>query len=602
MTTDATASDPLSLSAVVDLCRRCIADESIEATARLALERILHLLHPSPTTFPTSATEAAPIIAEVGYDVLHELLPLLPSPSEPLQQLSGSLLQLISAEASPREIFLPLLSHLSSSISLLSSSPSPPSASALSSNRHLVRLLLPSFLLLLTREKHERRRQQQLHSLWETLLPTALALSPSANFLSELATPLLPLLSPSSSAHVAIPLALLSAYLPSAYPLIPPSPPPPVVESLLSFLSSSPLLALPSLVPLVRRSHHLEGRLSQLRSESWEVTEETEVEMKRRTEEKGEGGGGEEDDWAESEEAEGEEESEKGKRAELRTVKAELAALPQWNVDCLTCYLLLLTHLQPSSVAAYVHSLSPSEALPLLVPFILTLVNSSTATQGRTRMFVDLCRVWMTAVEAASLPFSKGGEDEKEEPSAVDEPSAAAWMLAECLTTSLTQGIGVASNAGPSLLLLFLSRFEARSRLRLQQSLIMLCPYAAVQAVLISNLKELTLQPMPSSESPSTAPPLSSSELCSFLLSLLSVLARPSPPLVDPLLATLNLFRFLLLRPPPFALTAAERQLVTVGVRAVQHELTTRGDMEKEGEDLSVLMMRDLLSRVLELS
>ena len=288
------------------------------------------------------------------------------------------------------------------------------------------------------------------------------------------------------------------------------------------------------------------------------------------------------------------------KRAELRTVKAELATLPQWSVEGLTCYLLLLLHpiSSPSptpapSADSYIRALPPSLALTQLLPFVRVVVDSE-ALQRQPRLFVDLARGWLEAVGVASLSFGEDGSEQ------VD---AASWMLAECVTTSLMQGWGVGSATSPSLLSTFLPRFAPPSRARLVQQLIVQCPYPAVQAVLISGLKELAL---PSPSSPSSPPPLTSSALATFLLSLLPTLTPPSsPPLTDPLIATLNLFRFLLLRPPPQHLPTLDRQQLTVGVRVLQKHLMDAAEAAATsdgGEDLSAIMLRDLLVRVLELN
>ena len=357
---------PTPLPALITMCEAAAA--SGDQQTRAAMERIVHLLSSSST----SPLVTSSLLADVGYDILHELLPLLsPSststPATPqLLPLSSTLLHLISRFASPREIFLPLLSHLSSHTAPLATAAASSDASSLSpaavaASHRFVVFLLPPFLQLLQRERHEGRRRQMLTALWGHLLVQSLALSPSADYLAALLAPLLPLLSPSSSSDVAVPLAFLGVYLPSSYP--PSTPPPPTLLSALSFLSASPLLSPSSIIPLVHRRQGLEGRLRELRLEAWEVSEETEAEMARRREEEEEKGGeGEDgaDDWDDAGQAEGAERVDEQKRAELRAVKAELAALPQWSVDGLTCYLLLL-----------LHPLSPAAAPPPLLCRVL---------------------------------------------------------------------------------------------------------------------------------------------------------------------------------------------------------------------------------------
>ena len=435
-----------------------------------------------------------------------------------------------------------------------------------------------------------------LTSLWGHSLVTALSLSPSAEYLAEVTEPLLPFLSPASPSHVAVLLSLLGAALPSFYPL--PHSCPPVIPALQTFLSSSPLLSPPDLLPQLRRRHRLEGRLRALRSESWDISQETEDELDQQRE-----GRTSDDDWGDdADDAEVEDAGEKVQRAELRTVKAELATFPQWSWEGLTCYvLLLLTPASSHPLAPHISTLPAADALPCLLPYVVTVIRSE-AMQTKPAIGADVLRGWLQAVQEESLTFGSEGKETGEA-----EADEAAWLLAECITTSLTQGVGLSTPTSPSLLSLFLSRFAVQPRVRLVEALIGQCPYPAVQAVLISGLKELTVD---SSSPPSVdgRPPVLPGEVCRVLLGLLPALVPPSSsPLVDPLMAAMNVFRFLLLRPPPLALTAEERRQVTTRVRAVQRELMAREAEREEkvaqgSEDLSGLMLRDLLTRVLELS
>ena len=604
-----TTSSALTLPALVSESRSLLSGEgALRPTERAALEGVVARL--SAHTSSTSA-DVASCMEEEGYEVLHDLLPLL-SPASiaasqrsfsapPLAALCGALLHAVCAHASPREIFLPLLSHTSSHVSALSSATTSPSAEAVSESVAFVSFLLPSFLTLLTRERHARRRAEMLSSLWGTLFVTAFALSPTDSYLSQLLSPLLPQLSPAAAQDVAIPLAYLAVYLPAVYPT--PIPPPPVVASLVSFLAACPLLSLPTLVQYMGRRQQLEAELRRLRLDAWDVTEDTEAEMKRMTEEAAEAGGDGWDDTAtdDSVHAQQQQQHDQQQRAELRAVRAELGTLPALSMEGATCYLLLLILLssQPfplssslPSVTAYVHALPPSQALAALLPCVHAVVHSA-ALQRRPAMFVDLARAWLAAVESASLTFA-------DDDSAAAEADQATWLLAEAVTTSMAHGHGLGSTTSPSLLALLLDCFQPASRVPLMQRLITQCPYPAVQAVLISRMKDLSL----SSSSPSSSSPLTPSTLSAFLLSLLSTLARPdAPPLVDPLLAALNVFRFLLLRAPPEGLSLSDRRDIAVGVRLLQRELQQHADAQQSSkvEDVHELLLRDVLVRVLEL-
>ena len=659
MQSDAALSAPVPAPSLSQLLTDCNAAlDSVPASStvtRQHLQRIIDLLTSCNTT--ASSSSAAAALQDVGYELLDDLLPLISpasiaaasaSPPSPLSSplLSGclsSLLMAVASSAPPRELLLPLLSHLSSHLTSLSSPLSPQQEAE---SLAFVRFLLPACELLMSRESHRGRADHQWRSLYAALLVPFLSLCKSDAALSVTLTPaVIASLSPSQPQTVSLALLYLAAYLPHHYPL--PSSPHPLLLRLLAVIGESELQSSERLLQLQDEKWRAETRLRQLRSEAWEVTEEEEQEMGRREQETQAQWDDDDDDAAEAEDAKEEkQETVRQRRRELRQVKAQLSSLPPYTAPALSCFLLVRLQSDRAEVQRCIASLSPQETLPRLMQCVTAMLEAdSAALKGNVGMVVELMSGWLEAAPAGSvlLPSSPPAS------SSQSEAEEAAWMLAQCITTSmmqpqarpradtaapapavsshLQQTTSVSSSVSaqtdsssssttspPSRLLLlsvFLSRFSLSSRCSLTQQLIVQCPIPAIQAILISSLKDCILQLHAGPPPPPSSSPVSLSSVLSFLLSLLTGLSSSYQQMADPLISLLNLLRLLLLlrrdddgeAAAAAVLDKPERESITTAVRLLQRSMTKLSSASSaQDSDLVLSLLQQLAVRVLELS
>ena len=608
---------------------------------------------------PSSPPDLPDLFADVGYDILHSLLPLL-SPDSlcppatkaadaevlTVRLVADDVLTCTVLYGSPREVFLPLQSHLSAHITPLAQQQEekqqqhtfderkqPPHVQQPQASIPYVSFFLPYFVCLLQREKHATRQASMLKSL-SSLLAAFFAALPTDEALAAILLPLQPLLQSANEVHVGLLLSLLSSYLPPHYPL--PSPqllhPVSLLLSLLPDTTSSAIFNLAALTTYLRRRQQLTQQLTSLREQSWELTEDEEqlTHTQHQTWHATTASATAADDHdvdIDSDDDQQQDEQERARRAELRHTKAELAALPPYPPAGIVC--LLLLNLQQSDaegkreVEALVRGSDGGVAgLRLYVDVML-----GTEMAGRHRqVLIDVMYRWLSLIPRQSLHYTPIPISA----AAISDPTQdGSWMLAECITTLMMQPSALrlapsrhesntsaptATSTSPTasaLLQLYLSRFTPAARFTLTTALIPACPFPAVQAILISTLKDGLL---------SHGGDGGLQDVCGVVDWLVEWMVSgwlsetaidQLLDRVDGLIAVLNVLRFALL---PFVggsvdaqqLSDEKRRRIVAVVRLIHQRVSQAEQRESkqagDAVDLPLLLLKDLTTRVLELT
>ena len=605
-----------SLTALLDQLSRLEAAAHSNAVEQTRINTLIHELtsHLAPSNSPSLSD----IFADVGYEILHSLLPLVsPDSIRPtaagestVRDVADSVLTCTVLYGSPREVFLPLLSHLSAHITPLAQQQEekqqpiderkqqptvePPSLP-------YVLFLLPYFVCLLQREKHVARQASMFKSL-SSLLAAFFAALPTDEALTALLSPMRSVLRRENEVHVGWLLSLLASYLPPHYRQ--PSSQPALAFSLLMSLlpdtSTAADFHLAALTTYLRRRQSLTEQLSTMRQQSWEITEDEE--NLTRVQHESWHAAGTADDEADDEEEQDEEE--RTRRSELRQTKAQLAALPPYPPAGIVCLVLLRLVSENKRDAEHLVRGEQGGVAGLRVYVDAML---STDLAGRNRhLLIDFFHHWLSLLLPQSLNYTQVPQVEAVDQQTRDDR----WMLAECITTLMMQpppstarpanasSTAAATTTATSILPLYLSRFNASSRSTLTAVLIPACPFPAIQAVLVSTLKDLLLTD-------------SSEQRLAVVLELLrSLLAQWSDvsivlERVDGLMAVLNVLRFAVLHFVAPQLSDDRRRQLVAGVRLMQQRVSQAEERENEqvrkAVDLPVLLLKNLTERVLEI-
>ena len=594
--------------------------------------RIHTLVHQLNSHIPPSTSPAlSDLFADVGYDILHSLLPLLTPDSlqstvagpSVVREVAESVLSCTVLYGSPREVFLPLLSHLSAHVTPLAQRQEeedeqkqqqpvderkqPPLVEQ--PNVPYVLLLLPYFVCLLQREKHATRQASMFRSL-SALLAAFFVAVPTDEALTAVLSPLRPVLQADNEAHTGLLLSLLAAYLPPHYPQ-PSTQPSPAASLLFSLLPDTAVSAtfnLATLTTYLRRRQSLTQQLSTMRQQSWELTEDEE--NITRTQHEIWHAAASVDDEADDEVEAEQDEQERQRRAELRHTKAQLAALPPFPPAGLVCLVLLrLCEEDKREVERLVRG--EQGGVAGLSVYVDAMVGTELAGRYR-QLMIDFLHRWLSLLPPQSLHYTNNLSTAATEELSADE----SWMLAECITTLMMQPplsplivrtphapaspTSTATTAAP-ILPLYLSRFTSISRLTLTASLIPACPFRPIQAILVSTLKDLLLTAGDGSERQVAV-------TVELLVSLLTQWSDVSTVLerVDGLMAALNVLRFVVLHYSA-SLLSNRRQQIVAAVRLMQQRVEQAEGRENEHAagkvvDLPVMLLKDLTARVLELT
>ena len=619
---DATSAPSLStlleqLNALEDAAPNC--SDVVDQTR---IHTLVHELtsHLPPSTSPSVLSD---LFADVGYDILHSLLPLV-SPdslqsSSAVKDVADSVLTCTVLYGSPREVYLPLLSHLSAHITPLAQQQEEEKLPQADERKQppavghpslpYVSFLLPYFVCLLHREKHAARQSSMFHSL-SSLLAAFFAAVPTNESLAALLTPLQTVLQPENAAHVGLLLSLLASYLPPHYPQLvsQPSSDFALLLSLLPDTTASATFNLPALASYLRRRQLLTLQLSTMRQQSWELTEDEES-LTRAHRESWHAVSTADDEADDDEEEEQDDEEERQRRGELRQTKAQLAALPPYPPAGIVCLVLVkLSGGDKREVEQLVRG--EDGGVAGLRVQVDAMLGTDMAGQYR-QLMIDILHHWLSLLPPQSLhytPISSAAEVE-------EQTSDDSWMLAECITTLMMQpptshvvarppdsNSSTAATLSPSTLLpLYLSRFTSASRFTLTASLIPACPFPPIQAILVSSLKDLLLTTTPSQQA--------SAAVLDLLVSLLSQWSDVSTVLdrLDGLMAVLNVLRFAVLQFGAVqSLSDERRRQIVTAVRLMQQRVGLVEDSQSEQArkevDLPLLLLKDLTTRLLELA
>ena len=597
--------------------------------------RVNTLVHELTSHLPPSPSPSlADLFADVGYDIVHSLLPLV-SPdlirTAAVKDVADSVLSCAVLYGSPREVFLPLLSHLSAHVTPLAQQEEEKQQQQQQQQQHIdelkqqptveqpsipyVSFLLPYFVCLLQREKHAARQVSMFKSL-SSLLAAFFTAAPTDEALIALLSPLQPILRVDNEAHVGLLLSLLASYLPPHYPqpLLLPSPAFTLLLSLLPDTAASTTFNLVTLTSYLQRRQSLSQQLSTMRQQSWELTEDEEH-ITRVQHQSWHAADDEADDDDEDDE---QDEQERQRRGELRHTKAQLAALPSYPPAGVVCLVLLkLVATDKREVERLVTS--EKGGVAGLRVYVDAMLGTDMAGAHR-QLMIDFLHQWLSLLSPQSVQFTFMTSTPAIGELARDD----SWMLAECITTLMMQPspspptarpsnsaiTAAATTSAASLLPLYLSRFTAASRFTLTAALIPACPFPPIQAILVSTLKELLL-PQSTTTEQQQQQRETMAAVVDLLLSLLAEWSDASAVLerVDGLMAVLNMLRFVVLHSGAGAaqsLDSGRRQQIVAAVRLMQQRVGQAEERESEQAkktiDLPLLLLKDLTIRVLELS
>ena len=621
------ASAP-SLSTLLEQLNRLeqTAHNSSNSVDPTRINTFVHELtsHIPPTT-PSPSFLAELFADDVGYDILHCLLPLVSADSlqsaagggSEVREVAGAVLTCCVLYGSPREVFLPLLSHLSAHITPLAQQQEEKQQQLVDEHKQrtstvvqpsipYVSFLLPYFVCLLQREKHAGRSASMFKSL-SALLAAFFAAIPSEAALTAVLSPLRPVLQVDCEAHTALLLSLLALFLPPHYPQLA-SHPSPAFSLLLSSLpntATSATFHLAALTAYLHRRQLLTQQLSAMRQQSWELTEDEE--SMTRAQHESWHAAATADDEADDDEEDEADEAERQRRGELRHTKAQLAALPPYPPAGVVC--LVLMNLSSQDRREVEQLVTGQEGGVAGLRLYVDAMLGTEMAAGYRQLMIDFLHRWLSllspqSVDYTPIPLSAAAFEEQ----AKDD----CWMLAECITTLMMQPPPVttassvqsapafaAPSTASSVLPLYLSRFTPASRLTLTASLIAACPFPPIQAILVSTLKDVLLTD--GSEQQVTV-------VIDLLVSLVAQWSDVSAVLerVDGLMAALNVLRYVVLHFTAPLLSDDRRQRIVAAVRLMQQRVGQAEGGESEqargAVDLPLLLLKDLTARVLELT